>query len=140
MDKKEFMALSLPYELKCMIRMADIKTLTMYDFDSYQYHYRGCHKKFESTFPILHPLSDLTKEIEHKGKKFVPVSKIIDDERRDYSLEHLLRMIINLNMYELIINLPYWAIQKLVEWHFDIAGLIEKGEAIDINTIEGFNY
>lgn len=26
--------------------------------------------------------------------------------------------------------------QKLIEWHFDIAGLIEKGEAIDINTLE----
>ena len=24
---------------------------------------------------------------------------------------------------------------KLIEWHFDIAGLIEKGEAIDINTL-----
>ena len=26
--------------------------------------------------------------------------------------------------------------QKLIEWHFDIAGLIEKGEAIDVNTLE----
>ena len=25
---------------------------------------------------------------------------------------------------------------KLVEWHFDIAGLIEKGEAIDVNTLQ----
>ena len=24
---------------------------------------------------------------------------------------------------------------KLIEWHFDIAGLIEKGEAIDVNTL-----
>ena len=24
--------------------------------------------------------------------------------------------------------------QKLIEWHFDIADLISKGEAIDVNT------
>ena len=25
---------------------------------------------------------------------------------------------------------PYFIIQKLLEWHFDVFGLIEKGEAI----------
>jgi len=31
---------------------------------------------------------------------------------------------------------PFCVCQKLVEWHFDIANLIEKGEAIDVNTLE----
>lgn len=28
--------------------------------------------------------------------------------------------------------------QKLVEWHFDICGLIDKGEAVDYSTLKGF--
>ena len=31
---------------------------------------------------------------------------------------------------------PFYVIEILVKNHFDIAGLIEKGEAIDINTLE----
>ena len=30
----------------------------------------------------------------------------------------------------------FYTIKKLIEWHFDIANLIEKGEAIDVNTLE----
>ena len=33
------------------------------------------------------------------------------------------------------INNQLILIQKLIEWHFDIAGLIEKREAIDVNTL-----
>jgi hypothetical protein len=32
--------------------------------------------------------------------------------------------------------LPNWTVEKLLEWHFDIYGLIEAGLAIDINTLE----
>ena len=31
--------------------------------------------------------------------------------------------------------LPYGVVEKLLEWHFDIFGLLEKGLAVDINTI-----
>ena len=31
---------------------------------------------------------------------------------------------------------PFYVIEILVKNHFDIAGLIEKGEAIDVNTLE----
>ena len=30
--------------------------------------------------------------------------------------------------------------KKLVELHFDIAGLIDKGEAVDYHTLEGFSF
>jgi hypothetical protein len=67
---------------------------------------------------ICHPLSGLTKEIEHNGERFVPIeiTGIIDWE---YGYE----------------KLPYWLIQKLFEWHFDVFGLIGSNLAIDINTI-----
>ena len=32
-------------------------------------------------------------------------------------------------------SMPYAIVSKLLEWHFDIDGLIEKGLAIDINTL-----
>jgi hypothetical protein len=32
-------------------------------------------------------------------------------------------------------NEPFWKIEKLFEWNFDVFGLIEKGRAIDINTL-----
>lgn len=82
--------------------------------------------------PILRPLSDLTKEIEHNGGKFVPLDWF-DKEyaplgcSHEEMKEHFLK--------DTLKNLSYSIVQKLLEWHFDIFGLIEKGEAIDINTI-----
>ena len=74
--------------------------------------------------PILRPLSDLTKEIEVNGEKFVPQKK----------LTHLdLEWLINSN--DLILKTNYEDVLKLLEWHFDIHGLIEQGLAIDKNTL-----
>lgn len=112
--------------------------------------------------PILRPLSDLTKEIEVNGEKFIPLVKLFDIV---FGIEH----------EEFVISTPavcmrisdstqklefderancFWCeelnndgnewspphnqlelFQKLYEWHFDIHGLIEKGLAIDINTL-----
>jgi hypothetical protein len=124
---------------------------------------------------ILHPLSDLTKEIEHNGEKFVPLVElfkliknveceilITNDEH--YSLGYnsdldCYYMIFDNIEFEfgeyevefyfqnnnLVLNVPVWfnnvisnnydLYGKLFEWHFDVFGLIEKGLAIDINTI-----
>ncbi len=32
-------------------------------------------------------------------------------------------------------NCPYEVMEKLLSWHFDVFSLIEKGLAIDINTL-----
>ena len=68
--------------------------------------------------PILRPLSDLTKEIEVNGVKFVP--------------EELLSAHFEIQYYG---NMLHKNVQKLYEWHFDIHGLIDQGLAIDINTL-----
>ena len=83
---------------------------------------------YEYSKPILHPLSDLTKEIEVNGEKFVPIDWLDDLESEvcsysiDYYINHTKR-------------LPYYRIERLLEWHFDIYGLIDAGLAIDINTL-----
>lgn len=73
--------------------------------------------------PILRPLSDLTKEIEIEGKKFVP-SDIIDS--------NCLRWLLVSDISEIKLH----TYNKLLEWHFDVFGLIGKGLAINMNTLK----
>lgn len=114
--------------------------------------------------PILRPLSDLTKEITHNGETFVPIveicrlSETVNNVLRlgfksyivgfDYenSMSEKLRFcyhvltkhfgLLNLedDSYESILH-QHDMFQKLYEWHFDIHGLIERGLAIDKNTL-----
>lgn len=87
--------------------------------------------------PILHPLSDLTKPIEYNGERFVPSLVIVEefDIDLDENMEFMTQgsgeggyLLNSLTNYYLII-------QKLLEWHFDVHGLIDAGLAIDINTL-----
>lgn len=133
MTKQEFLAISLPYGLHCSVRNGKVN----YDCvrqNNVDYALEF-HDKTIVSYPILYPLSDLTKDIQHNGLKIVPLSEIIEDERCNSDVQHLSRMILNLDMKELCLNYPFWVVQKLVEWHFDVALLIEKGQAININTL-----
>jgi hypothetical protein len=81
--------------------------------------------------PILYPLSMITKEIEINGEMIVPIEWFIkEDWYGCYELERMNNQnFINLN------TLPYCITEQLLEWHFDIYGLIEAGLAIDKTTI-----
>lgn len=70
---------------------------------------------------ILHNLTDLKKEININGEKFVPFEKLglTEENILDFNVSFC----------------PFWIIKLLYEWHFDIHGLVKKGEAIDINTL-----
>ena len=120
--------------------------------------------ELEEIKPILRPLSDLTKEIEFNGEKFTPLciltkqqfdkdnESVFDDENlylieddkycypsngdktSYYWLSYNERMqrfdscdTTDLNQLNLL--------NTLLEWHFDVFGLIEQGLAIDINTL-----
>lgn len=94
--------------------------------------------------PILRPLSDLTKEIEHNGERFVPKEllreisgafKPTDDIKNTFNIcivdgtvTRFSALCVHVNQLELF--------QKLFEWHFDVFGLIDKGLAIDINNLK----
>jgi len=95
-------------------------------------------KNIEDIKPILRPLSDLTKEIEHNGERFVPNEyfyknwfiKIREDghfsrDNGDGTCEGF--------SYK---SAPYDLIEHLFEFHFDVFGLIDSGLAIDLNTIQ----
>ena len=81
---------------------------------------------------ILRPLSDLTKEIEHNGEKFVPCYYWDSENQKDPYCEHLKLSAID---YLHVEYLQYFIIEKLLEWHFDVFNLIPNGLAIDINTL-----
>lgn len=94
--------------------------------------------------PILRPLSDLAKEITIETETFTPIEwfEIGDDGNAslEYDCGNLkiiseLILIAKHDIDKAISFLPFGAVQKLFEWHFDVFGLIHEGLAIDINTL-----
>lgn len=104
----------------------------------------------------LRSLSDLTKEIEHNGEKFVPIPKLAEiafsncDTENDWKLhndvavssaglsfgyEEVRKFYVSDSDFNMYYS-EYDLMQKLLEWHFDIFGGIGSGWAIDINTLE----
>lgn len=79
--------------------------------------------------PILRPLSDLTKEIEINGEKFVPYDKL----NYKPTIKHVSDYPFNCFDLQFI---AHYSFQLLIEWHFDVFGLIEKDLAININTLK----
>jgi hypothetical protein len=86
-------------------------------------------------FPILRPLSDLTKEIEVNGEKFVLINKLL--EHNCFDLSKMSKKEIN-NYIEVFMPdfISFRDSELLFKWHFDIFGLIKQNLAIDINTLE----
>lgn len=92
--------------------------------------------------PILRPLSDLTKEIsDNKGRKFIPAKllwSVSENDEDNFDTYGSLPSYWTVNIRMLksdYRNIDYGDIEKLLEWHFDIFGLIDSGLAIDINTL-----
>lgn len=136
MTKQEFLAFSLPYglkvyvkynhkpehsELEKMIGIVDDRIIT-------DIHEEDIAPLFISEYGLcLRPLSDLTREIEHNGEKFVPIDRIKESQYHLFFRDDIIAPLEGLQFSEF---------RKLIEWHFDIADLISKGEAIDVNTLE----
>jgi len=94
--------------------------------------------------PYKRLLSDLTKEIEVNRENIKPLI-LLNEQFRGMSKDlvpylygnETLELDITTENYSQTIDLfdGYLITQKLFEWHFDVFGLIEKGLAIDINTL-----
>lgn len=142
----------LPYKLKVTFESDDEYQHSLIGLDITRYggklispfeDYGTC--EIERVRPILRPLSDLTKEIEHNRESFVPVEwfEIGDDsnESLEYDFVNIkiiekLEVIAVHKIHRELSFIPYGVVQKLFEWHFDVFGLIDKGLAVDINTLE----
>lgn len=137
MTKQEFLAFSLPYGLKIQAQFGKsanamngkVTIISPITFD--------LHCSNKESKPILHPLSSLTKTIEHVGgEKFVPMVKIAEMRSSFIHESEFDRFFGKLKMDIITQRLPFDMMLKLIEYHFDIANLIESGEAIDVNTLE----
>ena len=128
MTKQEFMAMSLPYGLKCQVSFRkEILELDLITTDS-TFGFKDS-RYFKKCTPILRPLSDLTKGIEHEGKKFVPI-EILEEDCAPEEIVQLERTTRGINCR----FLPFWIVQKLIEWHFAIG--IDECDYVDVNTLK----
>ena len=98
--------------------------------------------------PILRPLSDIDKELSFDGKfGFIP-SKRLSDEYLNFSYwgENTIgkgilnekHKMINLCFIanEIVGECPLAIYEQLLEWHFDVFGLIPAGLAISIHDVK----
>ncbi|WP_291866555.1 hypothetical protein [Maribacter sp.] len=85
--------------------------------------------------PILRPLSDLKKIFEVDGKKIHPISILQSTSPYIMAEENGFVDYVS-GKYIYVHNLSYWIVLQLMEWHFDVRGLIKHDLAIDINTLE----
>jgi len=108
---------------------------------------------------ILHPLSDLVKEIEVNGERFIPAELLcqigialgyIKDNAPTVPIDYRIiqkpfgKVLKVQKLDDWLIYFSFdepnrakkWIIDKLYEWHFDVDNLIEQGLAIDINTLK----
>lgn len=127
----EHLAPYLPYKLKIVSGLGQ----TELSVDLLDWAITNTNQQHDRNFgkPILRPLSDLTKEIEHKGQKggdlFMPTRILMCPTFKFCADKE--ELLFNLQSSESIERCPYNVVQKLLEWHFDVLNLIENELAIE---------
>ena len=121
MNKKQFLHASIPFDI-CMYKEG--KTPLRLHCGNYNTLVDN-----EKRIAIVHPLSDLTKLIIHNGEKFVPIVAITNHPLSYYDDEE--DALISIQNYPM--QLRWWTIQKLIEWHFNL--MDENEPFIDVNAL-----
>ena len=118
MTKAQFLAFSLPFKLVCQVtdkgetKFAELSAVFCDIVES--------SKGFSSIKPLLFPLTDFEK-----------LNLDITDE---------ISIMNRIEKRDIIGSLDFSLVLRLIEEHFDILGLIEKDEAININNLVNFHY
>ena len=143
MTKEQFLAMSLPFELMGTVSgMDNVSGALIYTLHAIYRKTNVVQVSGRTDFhtdkfkPILHPFTDLTKRIEHNGERFIPVLKLLEANGFDINENPLALMEKYKGIYFDIDLLSLSDALLLIEWHIDFCGLIEKGEAIDVNTLD----
>jgi hypothetical protein len=86
--------------------------------------------------PILRPLSQLFLEIEHNGNKFIPDEQLCGRlKEMGYSVAYHNDFFSFRSKSFVPRGFSFSEYQQLLEWHFDIFGLIEAGLAVNAGGI-----
>ena len=135
MTKQEYMAMSLPFGV-----YAKRAHLGTYKYNTLAYlnefEVEEDNPARECCLPFLYPLSDLTKEIEHRGEKFVPIVELLKNSSFDTSKMSEEEIMSFVEVYSSIDLIALNDLPLYLQWHFDLFGGIESGEAIDVNTLK----
>ncbi|MEM1339847.1 MAG: hypothetical protein AAF634_05045 [Bacteroidota bacterium] len=96
--------------------------------------------------PMVRPLSQILEPIMHEGRVITPINTLalnIDEFRenpeKNYPGSEGYHFRI-LNTWYCWDQLPYWRIQILLSWHFDLFGLIPAGIGKSIPSIKESKY
>lgn len=129
----KFLAGYLPHNVG-FLENGEIETIIGYKGDAIfitDGHKNGYCQIGEIETLVLRPMSDMYKNI-FVDKHFIPAERLDKELSFNYySCTQDYNVFFKDNY-----KLPYWVIQKLYEWHFDIHGLIEKGLAVSIHDVE----
>lgn len=134
MNKREFLAMNLPYDLEVAEFNDDGKLQrvhTLYGGNVNSFCMFNWYK------PICRSLYDLNKPIEHKGETFVPIYRLLEEATKKWCINGLNCPSNSADLHsEIIANIDsceFWVIKKLIEWHFN---LMDEGEEfVDVNTL-----
>ena len=127
----------LPYKLKCLVtdkgKYKIGSLFAVYDNGEYSFYDTiESEKGFSEVKPILRPISDLDWKIKVEFDKY--------DNKRIYD-EEIINLFCEENgIDELLGNIElssirYECVEYIFKNHYDFFGLIEKGLAIDTNTL-----
>ena len=128
----------LPYGVKMIFeKSGDIRLLNglFIELGELRFHFNVINRgqTIWNYKPILRPLSDLTKEIEVNGQKFIPINWL-ENQYPNLDLNYQCESLLDDERW--INQCEYLLIQHLFEWHFDIFNLIKNNLAIDINALK----
>lgn len=169
----------LPYNLKGNYEVSEVVPSAKFELRNKELRTDNIDFFLKYAKPILRPLSDLTKEIEVNGEKFIPIVELfnlrtqktnarvkeiyIKDNTAVIECEPLIieKVIHSIDFFEIdlepeditfslvtelkfpqeiesfyLLGNEFKMYQRLFEWHFDVFGLIEKGLAVNINTLQ----
>ena len=127
MNKEQFLAMNLPHKVKAIFT-DEYGVIRIHELDHYLYQYMCDSQKDDTLYKfklILHPLTDLKKD------EWIEKLNTFACELLDAAHVYDEKNVIGLNW----MTQPFEVVMWLIEHHFDIAGLIEKGEAIDVNIL-----
>jgi len=92
--------------------------------------------EMKSCTPILRHCNDFDKEITHNGNTFIPydlAKSVVSEKQWALIVETVTKD------YTKWVDFPYWYVRLLLEWHFDIFGLIDNGLAVNINEVTNYD-
>lgn len=135
MDKLELEHLApyLPYKLRLMHGGLDGENKVMNMGEGSSVNWVGIKSVLRwqdreklRAYPILRPMKDLKlPEFKMDSWRKEAINFLIETSKLPYNSR-----LIHIN------GIMYGDIIRLFEWHFDVFGMIEKGLAIDINTLK----